>query len=193
MLHIIDSLDSASSISGTFAGLPEGAVLQAGGDFFRVSCAGGTGNDVTLTVEYTTSASLDASGNLVIADVDGVDDALTIVKNGNNLEITDPGKTLTTSIPGATGHGTSTLTIPLASIGGTEVVFDAGDGDDRLTVDLSGGDLERTLTYNGGSQTTGDALSLVGGTFASSDYTASNANDGSVTVGSSVINYTGLE
>ncbi len=193
VLCIIDNVDSGSAITGTFAGLAEGAVLEADGYFFKVSYLGGDGNDVTLTAEYTTSASINASGDLVLTDVDGVDDALTIVRNGNSLEVTDSGKTLTTSIAGATGHGTSTLSIPLASITGTEVVFDAVEGDDRLTVDFSGGDLGRTLTYNGGSQTTGDTLSLVGSSFASSDSNASNANDGSVTVGSNVINYTGLE
>jgi hypothetical protein len=36
-------------VQGVFAGLPEGAVLTAGGQDFQISYVGGTGNDVTLT------------------------------------------------------------------------------------------------------------------------------------------------
>jgi hypothetical protein len=32
-----------------FAGLPEGATVTSGGDTFRISYTGGTGNDVVLT------------------------------------------------------------------------------------------------------------------------------------------------
>jgi hypothetical protein len=44
---IIDN-DGTDAITGTFAGLPEGATVAAGGQDFRVSYIGGTGNDVTL-------------------------------------------------------------------------------------------------------------------------------------------------
>ena len=36
-------------VGGTFAGLAEGAVFSSGGDTWRISYQGGTGNDVTLT------------------------------------------------------------------------------------------------------------------------------------------------
>jgi fibronectin-binding autotransporter adhesin len=40
----------SSAIGGTFAGLPEGAVFQAGGQYFSISYKGGVGtNDVLLT------------------------------------------------------------------------------------------------------------------------------------------------
>ncbi len=41
--------DGTDAISGTFAGLPEGSTLTVAGNTFRISYAGGTGNDVTLT------------------------------------------------------------------------------------------------------------------------------------------------
>jgi hypothetical protein len=41
---------SAGAVSGTFAGLPEGAEIRSGNHDLRVSYAGGDGNDVTLTV-----------------------------------------------------------------------------------------------------------------------------------------------
>jgi autotransporter-associated beta strand protein len=47
---VILSNTTASAISGTFAGLPEGAVTNIGGVEFQISYVGGTGgNDVTLT------------------------------------------------------------------------------------------------------------------------------------------------
>lgn len=42
--------DSGDAITGTFDGLPEGAVIPAGNYRFRVSYVGGTGNDVVLTM-----------------------------------------------------------------------------------------------------------------------------------------------
>lgn len=41
--------DGGDAIVGTFAGLPEGTVLTANARNFRISYAGGTGNDITLT------------------------------------------------------------------------------------------------------------------------------------------------
>lgn len=42
--------DGSDAVNGTFNGLAEGAMLTLGGRSVRVSYAGGTGNDVTLTV-----------------------------------------------------------------------------------------------------------------------------------------------
>ncbi|WP_291617741.1 FG-GAP-like repeat-containing protein [Bradyrhizobium sp.] len=47
---IIDNDGTSDAVSGTFAGLTEGAVFTAGGHDFRISYAGGDGNDVTLSV-----------------------------------------------------------------------------------------------------------------------------------------------
>src|SRR5205814_5047280 len=41
--------DGPDPVVGTFAGLPQGAVLGISGQQFRVSYTGGDGNDVTLT------------------------------------------------------------------------------------------------------------------------------------------------
>jgi hypothetical protein len=46
---IIVSNDGSEAVSGTFSGLPEGAVLNLAGLPFRISYAGGTGNDIVLT------------------------------------------------------------------------------------------------------------------------------------------------
>jgi hypothetical protein len=41
--------DGTDAITGTFAGLPEGATFSAGGQYFSISYQAGTGNDVVLT------------------------------------------------------------------------------------------------------------------------------------------------
>jgi hypothetical protein len=46
-----------SLISGTFAGLPEGARLTVNGTTFQISYKGGTGHDVVLTVVGSASSS----------------------------------------------------------------------------------------------------------------------------------------
>ena len=45
----IISNDAADAVSGTFAGLPEGAAFLLSGMHFQISYAGGDGNDVTVT------------------------------------------------------------------------------------------------------------------------------------------------
>lgn len=42
--------DLADAVTGTFAGLPEGATLKVGSTVFKISYVGGTGNDIVLTV-----------------------------------------------------------------------------------------------------------------------------------------------
>jgi fluoride exporter len=41
---------AATPITGTFANLPDGAILTANGNNFQASYEGGDGNDLTLTV-----------------------------------------------------------------------------------------------------------------------------------------------
>jgi len=50
-VHRIIDNTSASAVSGTFSGLPEGGAISgnAAGHYFRISYVGGDGNDVTLT------------------------------------------------------------------------------------------------------------------------------------------------
>jgi hypothetical protein len=62
---IIDN-DGADAVTGTFTGLAEGAIFQAGGKTFRISYVGGTGNDVTLTYLpglYISADQTTAEGN----------------------------------------------------------------------------------------------------------------------------------
>lgn len=47
--RIIDNTGSSTAITGTFAGLPEGAEFHEAAQWWRISYTGGTGNDVVLT------------------------------------------------------------------------------------------------------------------------------------------------
>lgn len=58
--------DADEPVTGTFAGLGEGSTLVAGGLLFRISYAGGTGNDVTLTTLATPSLTGEASPSVTV-------------------------------------------------------------------------------------------------------------------------------
>ena len=59
---IIDN-DGIDPVQGTFAGLSEGATFTASGTMFRITYAGGTGNDVVVTVVVPTTTTLTSSKN----------------------------------------------------------------------------------------------------------------------------------
>jgi PKD repeat protein len=73
VFRIIDN-DSTDPVVGTFAGLPEGAEVTLSGTRFRISYAGGTGNDVTLTVTGFANAppTASAGGPYTIAEEDSL-------------------------------------------------------------------------------------------------------------------------
>ncbi len=50
VFRLIDNT-SASPISGQFSNLADGLVFASNGTSFKVSYTGGTGNDLTLTVQ----------------------------------------------------------------------------------------------------------------------------------------------
>ena len=80
-----DNLGSSNAITGTFAGLPEGAEFYEDGQWWRISYTGGTGNDVVLTrIAATTwqtwqSANFGANANnpLIAGDLADNDKDLT--------------------------------------------------------------------------------------------------------------------
>ena len=145
------------------------------------------------------SASLDGSGNLLIDESGGdSDDDLTIRFDGSNISITHASGTLGVSgIAGASGHGTGTITIPVAQISGSQIIFNAGGGDDTLTVDFgdNSNPFSKQIVFNGQGQTSADTLALTGtANFAQAAFGFINANDGTITVtGNPQITYTGLE
>jgi hypothetical protein len=58
---ILDNAGTGAT-QGTFAGLPQGATVTAGGTTFTISYAGGTGNDVVLTATTVTGPRVAAVG-----------------------------------------------------------------------------------------------------------------------------------
>jgi hypothetical protein len=194
---ILINNDGTDAVSGTFNGLAEQATVTINGVNFKISYVGGTGNDVTLSAAGTT-LTLDGSNNLVITDTGSTsNDALTIQSDTTNsvFIINDPSQSLSTSVAGATGSGTNTVTIPFASVGGSQIIVNSLGGDDSLTIDLSQGNFSKAVTFDGGTQTTSDSLTVTGGgTFANVTHTATSASAGTIDVtGNSQFSYTGLE
>ncbi len=108
-----------------------------------------------------------ASGVLTITDVNGgtSNDQLVMSYSGGTYTITDTGGLLlTTAIAGATGDGTSTLTIP--DTGVTGILFDTLGGDDTITVNSVQSSLTSGFTIIGGtgvdSATINGAIAVTG-------------------------------
>src|SRR4029453_17891759 len=58
---LIDN-DGADPVTGTFAGLPEGATVRVGPVDFKISYVGGTGNDVVLASQAAAKSYLLSEG-----------------------------------------------------------------------------------------------------------------------------------
>jgi len=121
-----------------------------------------------------TVISLD-NGNLLISDTatEDVQNTLTIQSDTthNVFVISDLYNPLVTSIPGAVGSESRTVTVPFADVSGT-INISAGNGVDSLVVDLSRGAFSHVINYDGGSQRATGTLMVIGnvtGTFASAD------------------------
>ena len=130
-------IDGGAAVSGTFAGLAEGATVSDGTNSYTITYAGGLdGFDVVLTAVNTLTVVSISSGDLFVQDAFGNTDVLEISTSGTNFLITDTsGNNLSTSIVGATGDGTSTITVPNALVTGTEIRFETGDGDDQVAIE----------------------------------------------------------
>ncbi|MCI0683923.1 MAG: cadherin domain-containing protein [Gemmataceae bacterium] len=104
----------------------------------------------------TTSISLD-NGNLLIEDTLGgdTDDALTIQADVANARfvVSDPNNVLDTSIPGAGGGGTNSVTVPFSAVTGSQIVVNTFDGGDSLTIDAALGGFATSISYDGGTGT----------------------------------------
>ncbi|WP_425614298.1 dockerin type I domain-containing protein [Anatilimnocola sp. NA78] len=143
---------------------------------------------------------INGSGNLVITDSDvvGKVNNLTIGNDGaGNIVITDANEAFsgTGGIAGAAlTNGNKTLTVPIGSITGPQIIIEGGGAADTVTANLVNA-LGKILTFNGGTPTTnpGDKLIVSGGTHATATLNHTNASDGNVVLGTNTINYTGLE
>ena len=185
------------------------AFAAAGSHFITAEYSGDgtyTAGSTTLVESvrtYSTSVAL-SSGNLVISDatLSGKADNITIQSDtaNNRFVISDPLSSFAVlgSIPGAVVSGDQhSVTVPFASVTGTQIIVNGLSGNDRLTVNFSLGNFAKTITFNGGTQNTasGDSLVLTGGgTFANVTHAFTDNFNGSVSVsGSSLITYNDLE
>ncbi|MBI5757591.1 MAG: autotransporter-associated beta strand repeat-containing protein, partial [Planctomycetales bacterium] len=191
--------DDTDAVSGTFNGLAEGASISnflGSGLTAAISYVGGTGNDVVISIPSLT-VTLDGSNNLVVTDVGTKNNNLTISTNGTNVILTDAAEQITTAISGASfSNGNKTVTIPLTSFAGSQILINADGGNDSLTIDLSPGSFStKTITYDGGTQTTSDSLTVTGGsTFTTVTHTFTSNSAGTIAItGNSTISYLGLE
>ena len=103
-----------TTISGTFANLPEGAVTTVGGEPFRISYVGGAGHDVVLTHLLASSITLNTSPSAPVA---GQSVTLTATVTATGGTGTPTGTVQ--FFNGTTSLGTGTLSAGVASIATT--------------------------------------------------------------------------
>ena len=99
--------------------------------------------------------SLNEIDELVITDLGspvGLNNDITLSRDADDLIIQSANFNIQTDIPGSTGSGTQTVTVPLAAIG-DRVIANLLGGNDTLTVDSSGGLLEFAdgIRFEGGA------------------------------------------
>lgn len=125
-----------------------------------------------ILLAATTTITLDGSGNIVVTDTNGgnTNDRFNLSTNaaGTFFNVSDNSNILETSIPGATGSGTTFVSIPLAGISG--VIINAEGGNDTFTVHNISAQNSLNLTINGGagsdSTTVVGTVSMAGGDIA---------------------------
>lgn len=172
--------DGVDPVTGTFAGLAEGATLTINGTNFIISYAGGAGaNDVTLT---------ETGGTTLYSDGVGAG-ALELRRIGNNVQFVDDG-TVVDSRP------LSTLVDKVITVVGaaqTETLF--------VNYSASGGFFDVDVQWDAGTGAgDDDALRITGSTFDTATHTFTTGGPGHTgvivyTTGAVVttISYTGLE
>ncbi|QGQ22587.1 hypothetical protein F1728_07805 [Gimesia benthica] len=172
--------DGASSVTGTFAGLPEGFEFidfLGSGLSAYLTYVGGDGDDVVIhMVDSTPEVDLPTNGT---------DDEYTIEIDGGSVVITE------------VGSGNIISSIPLASLNGPLVINGEDNQDDTLTIDMTGIDHTTPLQieFNGGVGGF-DTVELINGSLTSMEYFFVNNSDGSIQLNGSgidFITYTGLE
>jgi dockerin type I repeat protein len=147
----------------------------------------------SFTVTNPPSVTVDA-GNVVCAGTIE-DDPISLAVNGAYFRLTDPNGIL--AGPGATQTNSTTVDVLISSVTGSTQI-NGNDGNDTLTLDLSGGNPFPSggINFNGGNPTTspGDKLVITGGSQGTVTYTYTNAHDGKIVMSNfGTLNYTGLE
>src|SRR5262245_30253344 len=187
--------DGNDAVTGTFNGLPEGAVVTINGVNFSITYHGGDGNDVVLSAVVADTFITLVGGNLTIADINTAsDDTLTIQSDVANSRfiISDPDHILGTDIVGATGNFTHTIYVPFAAVTGGFINANTLGGIDNLTVDYSLGHFAKSIHDDGGQDS--DTLTITGsGLNAVYTPSATTTGDGTIVIdGSETISFVSL-
>jgi autotransporter-associated beta strand protein len=132
-------------------------------------------------------ATLDLSSNVLTYTAGtGIDNTVSVTISGNNFLITESGETIDTTIPGSTGSGTGSVTVPMAGV--TGVVLNLADGANAINatgaINLTTQNVTVTsagsaLTLNGAVVTTTGNISL---SSANALTVSANVNAGSGTI-----------
>lgn len=188
---IIDN-DGTDAVTGTFAGLPEGATFVADGKRFQITYTGGTGNDVVLTrhVFFVTNANDGGTGSLRQAVLDanalsGRDEINFLgTLNGQTITLTS-GELLITDDVDIVGPGAMNLTV---SGNNSTRVFNVSSSVNGTIEDLT---ITAGFTsLNGGAITNSGVLTISDSTISNSSSNAAGGaifNNGTLIVTSSSI------
>ena len=175
--YVIINNDGNDPVTGTFAGLAEGAVIS--NDFLGsgltavITYAGGDGNDVAIVVsgdvEYTGDGTGEEFELRRVAIGSGI---IQLLRNGVVVDAR-----------------------PVGAVG--SYTINAGGGDDSLFVNYgaSGGVFSFPITFNGEGETgpAGDSLQVGGGSATTVTHTFVSESSGNIDIDGRLINYTGLE
>lgn len=188
---VIINNDGTDPIVGQFNGLPQGASITGNGKTWNVYYDQGDGNDVALIpTMLNPNIIVDGSGNLVYSNSYSENNNLTIVIDGANYRVSDTGNFVLAGT-GATQDGNDAL-VPIASITGA-ININAENGNDNLTVDLSGGNFSDAINFDGGNNSDGLSLSGVS-TFNTVTHTVNSSGNKTISItGNSTISHTNLE
>jgi autotransporter-associated beta strand protein len=153
--------DGNDAVTGTFAGLAEGASLTIGGRNFTISYAGGTGNDVVLTsiagtptkVAFTTQPA-GATGSVAF----GTQPVATIQDVDGNT-VTSSSAAVTLAIGTNPASGTLSGTATVNAVNGVATLS-------GLSIDQLGTGYTLTASATGVTGATSNSFNVVAGAFA---------------------------
>ncbi|MDY3557349.1 autotransporter-associated beta strand repeat-containing protein, partial [Gemmata sp. JC717] len=124
---ILIANDGVDAVTGTFAGLPEGATFTSGGKTFTISYVGGTGNDVVVSVAPPTVSI----GNVTAAEGNSGSTAFTFTVTLSAVSAQ------TVTVNYATANGTAQTGSDYTSASGT-LTFAPGETSKTITVAVTG-------------------------------------------------------